>query len=399
MKKGKIITKLKRIFLGFFLMVFSLIALLYITDNQYVLKGIKEVYLEGRTTASIQDSDDFQNHIITKGKIQPWQLSEYYGKISITQKLDKELSQYNTAAFVVIYKGKLYQEKYFDNYNSSSKTNSFSMAKSVTTLLLGKAIEEGYIKGLDESIINYLPEYKNDTNAKLCKIKNLTGMTSGYDWSDDYYFPIHHMAKAYYNDDMSEVIFSRNFIKKPGTEWKYQSGTTQLEGYVLRRALKKPLAEYASEKLWKPLGMESDALWTVDDKDQMEKAYCCIHSNARDFAKLGQLLLNKGQWNGKQLIDSTYVKWMTTPTEISNYHYAQTLWTDKNWKYPFYMFRGHLGQYIIIVPDYELVIVRLGEQRDRSFHNYSDQFLPKEIYVYIEETIEHLPKNATKNSN
>jgi len=379
-----------------FIVIISLlligVIILYITDNQYVLKGIKDVYFKGRTTASITDATDFSNNSIVDSTFQPWQKAQEYNKIRLSNTLLHELKQYKTAAWVVIYKGKLFQEKYFNEYNEHSQTNSFSMAKSITTLLIGKAIEEGFIKNTNEPIIKYLPEFKNDSLAKYCKISDLTGMTSGYDWNEDYYFPIHHMAKAYYNDDIEEVIFNRKFIHKPGTLWKYQSGTTQIEGFVLQRAIKKPLATYLSEKFWKPLGMENPSLWSLDHKNGMEKSYCCIHSNAKDFAKLGQLMLQNGNWNGKQLIDSTYIKWMKTPTKISDFHYGQTIWIDMNYKYPHYMFKGHLGQYIICVPKFNLVIVRLGEQRNRASYISGDRYRPLEVSIFLDETIKNLPK-------
>ncbi len=315
---------------------------LYFTGNDYVFRGFQLTYLKGQKTANIDDYPDFDNNIIMAAAPRVWQEHPQYNQISLTDTLQKELDDYQTAAFIVIKNNQLLSENYYNGYAQNSLTNSFSMAKSITTMLLGKAIEQGYIKGLDQKITDFLPEYKNDPYGKLCTIGDLSAMTSGYDWDEDYYFPINPTAKAYYGTEIEQQMLSRKFVRRPGGAFTYQSGDTQLLGIILKRALNgKSLSTYMQEEFWQPMGMELDAQWSKDQADGMEKTYCCFNSNARDFAKLGQLLLNKGHWYGKQILSPKFVETMITPNakafpNSKDHVYGYSIWTDSQYKTPFY---------------------------------------------------------------
>ncbi len=373
-----------------------LILLLYLTGNGYVLRGVQLVYLKGRTTANIFDASDFENNVVsTQDQTQFWERDSLYNQIPLSENLQNELEAFETTSFLVIKDGKILQEQYWE-IDSLTASNSFSMAKTLTTLLVQKAIEDGYISSWDTPFTQYVTEYKDDPLAQDCTIADLSRMTSGFDWKEDYYFPINPTAKAYYDDDMDEVILDRSFIEKPNTAYKYLSGNTQLLGYVLQRSLpQKNISSYLSESFWKPMGMNEDALWTVDHKGGIEKTYCCVHSNARNFAKFGQLLLQDGKWQGKSLIDSTFVQKMKTPNPYSDGHYGYSLWIDEKYDTPFYFLRGHLGQYVICIPEENMVIVRLGEQRDKQAHRYSDGYHPRDVYIFIEETLKSINSIAS----
>lgn len=380
----RIIKFFKKTLICLSLFVALLVAILYITGNSYVLKGVRLTYLKGKTTSNISDAKDFDNNIVKTLIPKNWEKDSNYNKTHLSNELLKELKIYKTSAFLVIKDGKILQEHYWEPYSEKSLTNSFSMAKSLVTLLAQKAIEDGYIRSWEQPITDYLPEYKNDLNAQKCTIADLSKMTSGFDWKEDYYFPLNPTAKAYYGESMDDVILSRKFITAPNTEWKYLSGNTQLLGYIISRATKKTLSEYLSEKLWKPLGMSGDALWTVDHNGGIEKSYCCISSSARDFARLGQLYLQKGNWNGKQLIDSIFINKATQPNSLSHGVYGYGFWMDHNYKYPFYMMKGHLGQYVICLPKQNIIIVRLGETKTKQM-DLKNKFLTKDIFLYINE--------------
>ncbi len=382
---------MKKFFLylfGFFALV---VVVLVITGNSYVFKGIQLVYLKGRTTANIFDAPDFENNLIAKDTNTDELLKDsLYNHFPLTDSLQRTHKRLKTTAFVVLKEGKIIQEHYW-NSDSITASNSFSMAKTLTTMLIQKAIEDGYINSWEEPFTNYVPEYANDALAQECTLADLSRMTSGFDWKEDYYFPINPTAKAYYDDDMDEVILSRKFVEKPNSSYKYLSGNTQLLGYVLQKGLnEKTISEYMSEKFWQPLGMNRDGLWTVDHEGGIEKTYCCVHTNARNFSKFGLLLMNNGNWQGKQLIDSAFVQKMITPYELSNGHYGYSVWTDIVHQPSFYSLRGHLGQYVMCIPEYDLVIVRLGELRDNTPHPFSDGYHPKDLYVYINETLKAL---------
>ncbi|MFV0304901.1 MAG: serine hydrolase domain-containing protein [Moheibacter sp.] len=393
---GRIRKIIVRILQGICLLLVLIIALLYLTGNQYIIRGVQLTYLKGEKTANIDDYKDFDNNVILANKPQPWVEHERYNKILLTDSLRNELEIYKSIGFFVVKDGKALLEEYWEDYSAESYTNSFSMAKSVVTMLLGKAIEQGYIKSLDQPITDFLPEFKDDAFAQKCTVGNLSAMTSGYDWSEDYYFPLNPTAKAYYGSNIEKQMLSRSFIQEPGGHFDYLSGTTQLLAIVLQRAVGISLSQYLQEEFWQPLGMEQDAYWSKDKKEGMEKAYCCLNSNVRDYAKLGQLLLQQGNWNGKQIIDSAFVKKMVTPNykvfnEGEHVRYGYSIWTDYEHQPNFYGFMGHLGQRIIVVPSENLVIVRLGRIKDNRYTGRG--FLDNDTYVYVDEVMKMLKEN------
>lgn len=382
---------IKRLFIILVILIGIVVVLLFATGNKYIFRGIQLTYLKGHTTANIDDRLDLDTRIIPNGEIQEWEESENYNKIPLTDTLLKELEAYNSAGFLIIKEGKIWNEQYFNGYSDTSLTNSFSMSKTMVTLLLGKAIEEGYINGLYQSITDFLPELKDDSLARLCKVGDLSAMTAGYDWSENYYFPLNPTAKAYYGRDITDQMLSRGFVKESGKEFEYLSGVTQLLATVITRAIDKPLSEYLSEKFWKPLGMRTPAYWALDNPDGMEKGYCCVYSNARDFAKFGQLILQNGKWNGVQLIDSSFVSLMKSPnlsafSKVEQPIYGYSLWLDYDHEIPFYSLIGHLGQYVAVIPSHNMVVVRVGQMRDRR--GTKNGVLPgNDLYYYVDEAV------------
>ena len=393
----KILTRTLQIILGLIILI---IALLYLTGNQHVIKGVQLVYLQGKKTANINDYKDFEYNTILANKPQPWFEHELYNKIPLTDTLTSELERFKSIGFFVAKDGEVLWEYYWGDYSAESHTNSFSMAKSVVTMLLGKAIEQGYIKSLDQPITDFLPEFKDDELGKKCTIGDLSAMTSGFDWVEDYYHPFDDTAKAYYGSNIEKQMLGKDFNKEPGKHFDYTSGTTQLLGIILERAVGISMSQYLQEEFWQPMGMENDAYWSKDRKDGMEKAYCCLNSNVRDFAKFGQLLLQKGNWNGRQILDSAFVEKMVTPNykafnkgEPARYGYS--IWTDYEHQPKFYGLMGHLGQRVIVVPDENLVIVRLGHEKDKR--NMGKGFLDTDTYYFVDEVMKMLQENNLLN--
>lgn len=373
-----------------------IIGLLYLTGNQYVIRGAQLTYMKGHDTANIDDYVDFDNNVILSGKPQPWQEHEMYNKIPLTDTLTTELEKFGTIGFFVVKDGKALWEYYWDAYSDKSHTNSFSMAKSIVTMLLGKAIEQGYIKSMNQPITDFLPEYKDDSLAQKCTVGDLSAMTSGYDWEEDYYFPLNPTAKAYYGRNIEKQMLKRRFSEEPGGHFKYLSGNTQLLGIILERAIGISMSQYLQEEFWQPMGMENDAYWSKDDKGGMEKAYCCISSNVRDFGKFGQLLLQDGNWNGKQILDSAFIKLMITPNAKAfdkgeHQRYGYSIWTDYEHQPNFYGLMGHLGQRVIVVPSEDLIIVRLGRTKDER--NMGKGFLDNDTYYFVDEVMKMLKEN------
>lgn len=367
----------------------------YVSGNGYVLKAVRKTILKGYNTTHIDDYPDFDNRVIAAGTPQYWEHHPQYGQVQLTDTLRKELEDFETAGFAIIKDGLLFYEEYWDNYSPESLTNSFSMAKSVTTMLLGKAIEQGYIKGLNQPVTYFLPEFRNDSLARICTVGNLSSMTSGFNWVEEYYSPFSPTTEAYFGNNIEKQMLKRRFDQAPGEHFKYSSADTQLLAIILKRATGKNLAQYLSEEFWQPMGMEHDALWSVSGG--IEKSFCCIHSNVRDFAKLGQLLLQKGNWKGQQLLDSAFVERMITPNyaafqfdEPKKYGYS--IWIDEWHKPAFYGMMGHLGQRIIVVPSKNLVIVRLGKSKDNQ--HVSSGHLDADTYYFVDEAVEMTKSGA-----
>ncbi|HUH34441.1 MAG TPA: serine hydrolase [Moheibacter sp.] len=390
-----------RIFLFRFLKIVSIllllaIGLLYLTGNDYIIRGAQLTYLKGHKTANIDDYKDFDNNIVLAGKPQPWLKHDLYNQIPLTETLAKELEDYGSIGFFVVKDGEALWEYYWDGYSEESLTNSFSMSKSVVTMLLGKAIEQGYIQSLDQPITDFLTEFKDDALAQKCTVGDLSAMTSGYDWSEDYYGVFNPTAKAYYGNNIEKQMLSRKFIQEPGGHFNYLSSDTQLLAIVLQRAVGVSISQYLQEEFWQPMGMEKDAYWSKDRKDGMEKAYCCLNSNVRDFAKLGQLLLKQGNWHGKQILDSAFVEKMITPNAKAfspgeHQRYGYSIWMDTEHQPNFYGLMGHLGQRVIVVPSEDLVIVRLGHEKDARDENRG--FLDNDTYYFVDEVMKMLKEN------
>lgn len=371
----------KKILKGILVGAAGIVALTYAFGYDYLFRGIRQTYLRGETGSNINDEKYFDSNVIAKGNPVPWQKDSLYNKTSLPKNLVQDLKDSNSASFLVIKNGKLVHEEYWDGYNQNSKTNSFSIAKGVMVMLLGKAIEENKIESLHQKYSDFFGNYANVEFGKNLTLGELASMEGGLNWNEDYKSPFLPNAKAYYGKSLEEAVFLRDFKNEPGKKFEYQSGATQLLGFALRKSMQKTLADYASEKFWKPLGMEQNAAWTTDDFG-MEKAFCCIHSTSRDFAKLGQLFLNDGKFGDMQILDASFVEKMRTPTKLSNGIYGMGLWINNDSALKHYYFQGLYGQYIIIVPEKNMVIVRTGTHKDQL---KDAKGRPKQVAFLVDE--------------
>ena len=354
-----------------FIFCFILVnAYILISGKTYVYKALKIGYLKGHNTATIQDSKYFENRLVDTGVRVPWPEASTYNTKPLNSVLRARLEQNKSIAFAVIQHDSIRSETYWGIGSKNSRTNSFSMAKSVVGMLIGVAIQEGYIKNINQKVIDFIPEFNRPGehfNADV-SLKHLITMSAGLDWQEDYYNPFGVTAEAYFTKNLSELMLRLNFSQQPGLKWNYQSGSTQVMALVLERATGKSLSEYLSLKLWKPLNATAQADWMIDKVDGVEKAYCCLNSNALDFARFGQLYLDKGNWNGQQLIDSSFVEASLSPDLEAHYGYSWWLYETQH-KYPVYAMRGVNGQYVIVIPALDLVAVRLGHKREKYVNN------------------------------
>jgi CubicO group peptidase (beta-lactamase class C family) len=280
---------------------------------------------------------------------------------------EKYLEHNKTVAFLVIQNDTIQYERYWDNYTDASIVPSFSMAKSITSILIGCAIDDKLIQSVNEPITNYIPELKENGFEKV-SIEHLLQMTSGLDFNENYSSPFGDAATFYYGTNLRKAISKMKLKAAPGEQFEYVSGNTQLLGLVLERALKgKTITSYLEEKIWKPLEMEFGASWSLDrTKNGLEKTFCCINARARDYAKIGRLYLNKGQWNGKQIVSEN---WVTQSTKVdttngSEWYYQYQWWLPT--PTGDFMAQGILGQYIYVHPKKNLIIVRLGKTTGKA---------------------------------
>ncbi len=280
---------------------------------------------------------------------------------------DKYLEDNKTVAFLIIKNDTIQYEKYFKGYDKESIVPSFSMAKSVTSILIGCAIDEGLIKSVDEPITSYIPELKKNGLDKVT-IKHLLQMTSGIKFNESYVNPFGDAASFYYGLNLRKEIGKMKLKTEPGKKFEYVSGNTQLLGLVLERSLKdKTITSYLQEKIWTPLEMEYDASWSIDrKKNGLEKTFCCLNARARDFAKIGRLYKNKGNWNGKQIVSQ---KWVEESTKLDTSEGSANFY-QYQWWLPTpnedFMAEGILGQFIYVNPKKDLIIVRLGKNEGKA---------------------------------
>ncbi len=279
---------------------------------------------------------------------------------------DKYLQDNNTVAFLIIKNDTLQYEKYFDGYDKQSIVPSFSMAKAVTSILIGCAIDDGLITSIDDPITKYIPKLAKEFNNVT--LKHVLQMTSGIDFDESYVNPFGDAASFYYGTNLRKAITKLKLKNEPGKEFDYVSGNTQLLGLALESALDgKTITAYLQEKIWTPLGMEYEASWSLDDeKSGLEKTFCCLNARARDFAKIGRLYKNKGNWNGKQIVSQKWVeestKLDTSEGSASYYQYQWWLPTPNE----DFMAQGILGQFIYVNPSKDLIIVRLGKNEGNT---------------------------------
>jgi CubicO group peptidase (beta-lactamase class C family) len=341
---------------------------------------------------TIHDYKTHPTRVVENGdNPQPWGYDSAYNTATIPDSLMSIIDSNDTHAFIVIQHGKLVYEKYWDSYDSARLSGSFSAAKSIISLLIGIALDEGKIKSLDEPAGNYVPHFKEGELAKV-RIKDLLTMSSGtsYNESDKGYFSMN--ASAYYGDD-EEFMVSQMKAKEPaGVNWEYRSGDTQVLGLIVEKTFGKNISELVSERFMKPMGAEADALWLLDGAKKHEKAFCCFNAVARDYARFGQLVLNKGKWGDKQIVSEKYIQEATTPasylkdpTENNNPvdYYGYQYWIFNHKGMSIAQQNGLFGQYVYVIKEKDAVVVRLGESKvTKHIHHFQP-----ENFTYVDAAL------------
>ena len=261
--------------------------------------------------------------------------------------------QLNTTGLIVLKNGELVFEKYALGHTEDQTWISFSVAKSVVSMLYGAAINDGYIKSVDDLASTYLPSLREGA-YKDTTIKNILQMASGVKWNEDYEDTKSDVASSPIQIlDLIEYMGDLEKLHQPGTHFNYNTGETNLAGAVLRAAIGNNLSTYLHKKIWQPFGMESKAYWMLDEADGVEYGGCCINATLRDYARLGLFALNKGALaTGEQILPEDWMQESTNPSSGANY-YGYYWWLRPNNSY---RATGIFGQFIWVDPKEELVV-------------------------------------------
>ena len=362
-------------------LIMAVVLIAYLTGYGYLVKGVRLSYLSGHTSANIYDGQDFDTREVANGtQTAPLPSSSKFNTAAPSKALSAMLEETSSTSFLVLHKDSLVWENYYQQHTDSTASNSFSMAKTITTLLVQRAIQEGKIKSWDAPAIQYLT-WLEGPYAKTLTLRHLSTMTAGLDWKESYYDPFGITARLYYGDAAEETMKKVKVTEAPGNKFVYQSGATQLLGLCLAKATGKPVAELASEWLWKPIGAERKATWHTDAEGGMELTYCCFNAITRDYARLGSMLLHHGKVNNAPLIDSSFIA-QATKGNLDPV-YGQALWIGATGKVAWYALQGTLGQYIAVVPAADLVIVRTGNKQKKSVKGR----IPDCLQTYVDESI------------
>lgn len=305
-----------------------------------------------------------EEHVVPKGS-KVYELSQGLPFAAFSAGGEKEklledfLTEQKVAGLLILQDGKIRLERYALGHSESALWSSLSVAKSVTSTLVGAAIKDGYIKSVDDYVTNYLPDLKGSAYDSV-KIRHLLTMTTGIRWNENYTDPDSDIAR--FDKDSIEpgmnatVSYMRRLPAEaePGKKFLYSTGETHLLGVLVSSATHQTLSQYLSSKIWIPYGMEHKATWRLDRTGQ-EMAGCCLQMILRDFARFGQFVLEDGRINGESIVPDD---WFNTAT-----HIQVPLWPGGGYGYGWWIFNGSAfealgihGQMIHIDPARKLVI-------------------------------------------
>lgn len=370
----------------------AIAGLLWVSGNNHIYLGLYDTYLQGRTKPAVDDPDLFPYRTIHKGESKPWKIAVNYNGKKALAKTTEAHQEYQTLAFLVIQNNELLHEQYFESYKENSLSNSFSMAKTFLSILTGVAIHQGKL-GLYDPVCQFLPDYIEAKDTAL-KVIHLLNMTSGMNFDENYGNPIGFMAKAYYGSDLKSLLKGYHIELQPGAQWKYLGGNNLLLSLLLERVLGEKISDYASQQIWKPMGMEHDARWILDHPGGDEKTFSGLYATARDYAKLGKLYLNHGRIGRQVVVDSAYVQKSIRPVNVPDEkekmidYYGFAWWLTQYKGHDVFYMQGILGQYMFAIPDLDLLIVRLGRTRAEKTNGIN----PDDLFVWLEEGLHQAKK-------
>ena len=274
--------------------------------------------------------------------------------------LDRFLSVQRVRGVLVLQDGRIRVERYVAPHSPTTRWHSFSIAKSITSTLVGAAIKDGYIRGLDDRVTGYLEGLRGSAYDEVT-VRQLLTMTSGVAWNEDYTDIDSDVARMYARQPDPGLDMTVSYVRTlpreapPGTKWVYKTSETNLVGALVAEAARKPLAEYLSEKIWRPYGMQRDAEWMIDDVGH-EQGGCCLAMTLRDYGRFGQFILDGARIDGESIVGESWLS-EATRTQVSTgpgSGYGYQWWTRDNGTFEA---RGIYGQTLHIDRARRLVVV------------------------------------------
>jgi CubicO group peptidase (beta-lactamase class C family) len=281
------------------------------------------------------------------------------------------LKQTDSNAFIVFRNGVMTYEWYKDGVTQSTQLPSYSVAKTMTSIMIGQLIAQGKIKESDK-FVTYFPELKAGTSFDLVTIKQLLDMQAGVGVSDNYPSGPSGwgvaIAQMYASTDLDWFLKNnRKMAFEPGSKSEYRSVDTQMLGMIIKKVTGKKVADYFSQNVWQPAGAKYPATWNVDRIGGTEKTFCCFNASGIDYARIGMLFLNGGYAGPNKIIDKAWLNRLTTPvtTLDRNWGYGAQVWHP----YPnTSLMLGLHGQFVFINPESRTVIVKLSDNPTDSDH-------------------------------
>lgn len=358
-----------------------------VTASVFGLKERKVIYREGLGATLINDDFDVSKpyEVPRRTKLKdnlPFPYGNNEPKDTVFETIDytklekaiantfdsKGKKNKRTRSVIVIYKDKIIAEKYDTGFNKNSKILGWSMTKSITVTYFGILQKQGKI---DISKPAPIAEWANDERAKITT-NDLIHMNSGLEWEEDYGKLSDATKMLFRSEDMTKAQIDKPLVGKPNATWNYSSGTTNLLSGILRKQFKthQEYLDFWYSALIDKIGMHSMLVESDMAGNYVGSSYSW--ATTRDWAKFGLLYLHKGNWNGEQLFDENWAKYVATPTNTSNGKYGAHFWLNAGGKFPdvardmFYC-SGYQGQMVAIFPSHDLVIVRMGLKEDSEF--------------------------------
>lgn len=359
----------------------------FVTSKVYGLKERKSIYREGLGATLINDDFDVSKpYNVPKRNKNNTNLPFPYGNLEpkdtvfsnidyaklkavVENAFDKKgQKDKRTRSVIVIYKNKIIAEKYADGFNKNSRILGWSMTKSITGTFFGVLQKQGKFDIMKPAPI---AEWATDERSKITT-NDLLHMNSGLEWEEDYGKISDVTKMLFIEEDMTKSQINKPLIGKPNNTWNYSSGTTNLLSGILRKQFKthQEYLDFWYTNLLDKIGMNSAIVETDMAGNFVGSSYGW--ATTRDWAKFGLLYLHKGNWNGEQIFDESWAKYVSTPTNTSNGQYGAQFWLNAGGRFPnapkdmFYA-SGYQGQMVAIFPSHDLVIVRMGLKEDPEF--------------------------------